>query len=425
MSGLPRQEAWKDICFFRLRANDILAGKGPWHRSLTHDGGVSKPRKTPTSLETERSVAIADVHVSYRMTLPYYALCRNGTLAQERHWVPDTFHHAVEMRISISLTFDCHDAVRKVLGEYIGGQTFGPEYRIYQRQKKWWNPSAACILFVLCRYVTLGSIVMATAFFFGTNWTEKTCVPAVGGALRALSASIVSIIFMWRTWAIWCKNRPVLHFLMIAFIPTTVFTWGFVFNQVPEVGSGGSCGGLAGKGVFGAKWPFALANMAGSRVVWGIVFQLKLVSGLGYFFTSIALQVLNLIFLLSSDPAKQNTMITFTNAMTGLLSQRISKDSPSFDRKISTVSVTSLSQRVVSDPSTNEKSLSRSRWARGLQRPGLTGTTESGIELGGMGHAVSLVLTQAQVTNAENPFEYGTDGDSGNYANSVKGGAPV
>jgi hypothetical protein len=52
--------------------------------------------------------------------------------------------------------------------------------------------------------------------------------------------------------------KPVLYFLMIAFIPTTVFTWGFVFNQVPEVGGGGSCGGLAGKGVFGAKWPFAL-----------------------------------------------------------------------------------------------------------------------------------------------------------------------
>ncbi|KAJ7895774.1 hypothetical protein B0H13DRAFT_2665061 [Mycena leptocephala] len=300
--------------------------------------------------------------------------------------------------------------------------TLPSEYRVYKRQKKWWNPSSACILFVLCRYVTLVSIVMATAFFFGTNWTEKTCVPAVGGALRALSASIVSIIFMWRTWAIWCKNRPVLYFLMIAFIPTTVFTWGFVFNQVPEVGSSGSCGGLAGKGVFGAKWPFALANMAGSRVVWGIVFRLKLVrssthyaqissillvDGLGYFFISIALQVLNLIFLLSSDPAKQNTMITFTNAMTGLLSQRI---------------ITSLSQRVITDPSTNEKSVSRSHWARGLRRPGLTGTTESGIELGGLGHAVSVSVTQGQVTNAENPFAYG---DSGNYADSAKGGAPV
>lgn len=120
-------------------------------------------------------------------------------------------------------------------------------------------------------------------------------------------------------------------------------------------------------------------------------------------------------------------MITFTNAMTGLLSQRISNGSPSFDRKILTVSVTSLSQRVVTDPSTNEKSLSRSRWARGFQRPGLTGPTENGIELGGLGHAVSLSVsvTQAQVTNAENTFTYGKDVDSDNYANSVKGGPPV
>ncbi|KAJ7737034.1 hypothetical protein B0H14DRAFT_3611869 [Mycena olivaceomarginata] len=313
--------------------------------------------------------------------------------------------------------------------------TLPSEYRVYKRQKKWWNPSAACILFVLCRYVTLVSIVMATAFFFGTNWTEKTCVPAVGGAFRALSASIVSIIFIWRTWAIWCKNRPVLYFLMIAFIPTTVFTWGFVFNQVPEVGSGGSCSGLAGKGVFGAKWPFALVfdtlcvglstyelaiNIRNSsrceRLLpndyFGQISSILLVDGLGYFFTSIALQVLNLIFLLSSDPAKQNTMITFTNAMTGLLSQRI---------------ITSLSQRVVTDPSTNEKSLLRSRWARGLQRPGLTGPTENGIELGGLGHAVSLSVsvTQAQVTNTENMFTYGKYIDSDNYANSVKGGPPV
>ncbi|KAF7355903.1 hypothetical protein MVEN_00919200 [Mycena venus] len=318
--------------------------------------------------------------------------------------------------------------------------TLPSEYRLYKRQKKWWNPSVACILFVLCRYVTLVSIVMATAFFFGTNWTEKTCVPAVGGALRALSASIVSIIFMWRTWAIWCKNRPVLYFLMIAFIPTTVFTWAFVFNQVPEVssGSGGSCGGLAGKGVFGAKWPFALANMVFDALCVGLstyelainirnssrcerllpsdffsqISSILLVDGLGYFFISIALQVLNLIFLLSSDPAKQSTMITFTNAMTGLLSQRI---------------ITSLSQRVVTDPSTNEKSLSQSRWARGLQRVGMTGTTENGIELGGLGHAVSLSVsvTQAQVTNAENKFAFGEDVDSGNYANRVKGGPPV
>jgi hypothetical protein len=63
------------------------------------------------------------------------------------------------------------------------------EYRIYKRQKKLWNPSAACILFVLCRYITLVSIIMATAFFFGTNWTAQTCVPAV---LVPLSASVVS-----------------------------------------------------------------------------------------------------------------------------------------------------------------------------------------------------------------------------------------
>ncbi|KAF7333418.1 hypothetical protein MVEN_02357600 [Mycena venus] len=307
--------------------------------------------------------------------------------------------------------------------------TLPSEYRIYKRQKKIWNPSAACILFVLCRYVTLVSIIMATAFFFGTNWTEKTCVPAVGGALRALSASIVSIIFMWRTWAIWHKRRPVLYFLMFAFIPTTVFTWGFVFNQVPEV-KNGSCGGLASTGVFGVKWPFALANMLFDALCVGMstyrlalnikngssqISSILLVDGLGYFFTSIALQVLNLIFLLSPDPAKQSTMITFTNAITGLLSQRI---------------ITSLSQRIVNAPSTNEtsrtrdRSLSRSRWTNGiLHRPGPTGATKNGgIELGHV-MSVSVSVTQDQVTDAD--ASYTEDADLGKYAGSMKGGAPV
>ncbi|KAF8190192.1 hypothetical protein K438DRAFT_2018607 [Mycena galopus ATCC 62051] len=306
--------------------------------------------------------------------------------------------------------------------------TLPSEYRIYKRQKKIWNPSAACVLFVLSRYVTLLSIIMATAFFFGTNWTEKTCVPAVGGALRALSGSIVSVIFMWRTWAIWHKHRPILYFLMLVFIPTTVFTWGFVFNQIPEV-KNGSCGGLAGKGVFGAKWPFALANMVFDALCVGSstyklalnirngsskISSILLVDGLGYFFTSIALQVLNLIFLLSPDPAKQSTMITFTNAITGLLSQRI---------------ITSLSQRIVNAPSTNEtsrtrgdRSLSHSRWTSVLQRPGLTAQT--GIELGHV-MSVSVSVTQAQVTDPAYGEDADADANSGKYAHSIKGGAAV
>ncbi|KAJ7908908.1 hypothetical protein B0H13DRAFT_2015797, partial [Mycena leptocephala] len=292
--------------------------------------------------------------------------------------------------------------------------TLPSEYRIYKRQKKIWNPSAACVLFVLSRYVTLVSIVMATAFFFGTTWTDKTCVPAVGGALRALSASIVSIIFMWRAWAIWHKSRRILYFLMLAFIPTTVFTWGFVFNQVPEV-KNGSCGGLAGKGVFGAKWPFALVfdAVCVGLSTYRLAINLKdgsSCSGLGYFFTSVALQVLNLIFLLSPDPAKQSTMITFTNAITGLLSQRI---------------ITSLSQRVVNSTSTNEisetrdKSLSRSRWTSALRRPGLTpATPKNGIELGHV-MSVSVQVTRDQVTDVENSYE------ENKYATSMKGGAAV
>ncbi|KAJ7434305.1 hypothetical protein B0H11DRAFT_2118641 [Mycena galericulata] len=305
--------------------------------------------------------------------------------------------------------------------------TLPSEYRVYQRQKKFWKPSAACILFVLVRYSTLIAIIMATAFFFGTHWTEKTCVPAVGGALRALSASIVSIIFLWRTWAIWHKSRTILYFLMVVFIPTTVFTWGFVFNQVPEV-KNGSCGGLASTGVFGAKWPFALANIIFDALSCGLstyrlilnlrdgtsqISSVLLTDGLGYFFISVGLQVLNLIFLLSPNAAKQSTMITFTNAITGLLAQRV---------------ITSLSQRVVSAPSTNDtsrtrdRSLSHSRWTNVLQRPGptATGFAKTEIELS---HVMSVQVTQEKVTDAD---PYPDDAESSAvYDNSLKGGSKV
>ncbi|KAJ6475123.1 hypothetical protein C8R47DRAFT_704267 [Mycena vitilis] len=304
--------------------------------------------------------------------------------------------------------------------------TVPSEYRMYKRQKKMTNPSAACVLFILSRYVTLVSIAMATAFFFGTHWTTHTCVPAIGGALRALSASIVSIIFMWRTWAIYHKSRPILYFLMVVFIPTTVFTWGFVFNQVPLV-KAGSCGGLAGPGVFGAKWPFALANIVFDATCVGLstfrlvvnlndgssqISSILLVDGLAYFFASVALQVLNFIFLVSSDPTKQNTMITFTNAVTGLLSQRI---------------ITSLSQRIVSYASASNESYaarntSLSRWmdgAGGRRRgPGIsTGGTGTGMEMN-----VAISVTKNTVTDAD--VGYG-DHDAEMSDIDVKRGGPV
>ncbi|KAJ6474346.1 hypothetical protein C8R45DRAFT_1103316 [Mycena sanguinolenta] len=297
--------------------------------------------------------------------------------------------------------------------------TLPSEYRLYKRQKS--NPSAACILFILSRYVTLLSVIVATAFFFGTNWTEKSCVPAVAGALRALSASIVSVIFIWRTWSD-CgqtKFKPILYFLMLVFIPTTVFTWAFVFGEAPEVNSGfaGSCGGLSGKGVFGAKWPFALANMVFDALCVGLstyklVLNIKngssktssilLVDGLGYLFTSIALQMLNLIFLLSTDPAKQNTMITFTNAITGLLSQRI---------------ITSLSERIVNAPSTNDISLSH--WIS-FQPPVLTDQTKNGIEIG---HVMSVSVAPDQVTSPADGEH--ADAGSDEYAHSINVAAAV
>jgi hypothetical protein len=96
-----------------------------------HDGGVSKPRKIPTYLKTERSgcarllcVCRMVVNVlSSRTTLLYYALWRNATLCTGE--ALGAFHHAMEMRISISLTFDCHDAGRKRLKNILKDRHLG------------------------------------------------------------------------------------------------------------------------------------------------------------------------------------------------------------------------------------------------------------------------------------------------------------
>ncbi|KAJ7500896.1 hypothetical protein B0H11DRAFT_1994886 [Mycena galericulata] len=274
--------------------------------------------------------------------------------------------------------------------------TLPSEYQVYQRQRQFWKPSPACILSVLVRYATLIAIVMATAFFFGTHWTEKTCVPAVGGALRAFSASIVSLIFLWRTWAIWHKSRAILYFLMVALIPTTVFKCTGVFGAKQT-----SCVSLILN-----KHPVPMAAPVFDALSCGLsTYRLILnlrngTSGLGDFFISVGLQVLNLIFLLSPNAAKQNTMITFTNAITGLLAQRVAQDTSR----------------------TRDRSLSLLRWANALLRPGLSATGFAKSDSIELSQVMSVQVRQEKITDAD---AYPDDAESAAAYSNMKGGSKV
>lgn len=56
--------------------------------------------------------------------------------------------------------------------------------------------------------------------------------------------------------------------MAIALVPTTVFTYGYLFRQVPFF-KNGTCSGVSGSGIFGLKWPFALANLVRPSCVVG------------------------------------------------------------------------------------------------------------------------------------------------------------
>lgn len=49
-----------------------------------------------------------------------------------------------------------------------------------------------------------------------------------------------------------------------ALVPTTVFTYGYLFRHVAFYRDA-FCSGVSGDGVFGVKWPFALANLVRPR----------------------------------------------------------------------------------------------------------------------------------------------------------------
>lgn len=92
-------------------------------------------------------------------------------------------------------------------------------------------------------------------------------------------SSTVAAVFIWRTWAIWGKQRvrPRLAFIPIQdtncglqwvlyvmgtfLIPTTFFSYVPGLIQMPVVRNGGCIAVSRGTGPLSAKWTFALVNL--------------------------------------------------------------------------------------------------------------------------------------------------------------------
>jgi hypothetical protein len=125
-----------------------------------------------------------------------------------------------------------------------------------------------------------------------------------------------------------------------AMIPTTVFSYAYLFLQTPIVRRG-ACTSVSGTGVLAQKWLFPLANMlfdvlacvlCSIRLLRNIfaekgiqgVSKVLLQDGLGYFGVVMVGHILNLIFTRSPVPAKQTSFFTFNVALSSILAQRIS-----------------------------------------------------------------------------------------------------
>ncbi|KAJ7085516.1 hypothetical protein B0H15DRAFT_377610 [Mycena belliarum] len=240
--------------------------------------------------------------------------------------------------------------------------TIPSEIRLYKRQKSIRKPSLACIFFVLARYIGMLYICWVSYVFFGKGWTDAMCarIAPVGGFLRGFVSTISATVFIWRTWAIWGKNRYIWMAMTLVLIPVTIFSYGPGLVQVPVIVNGGCTAVSKGGGPLSFKWTFALVNLIfdtmacvlGSiplvrNVRQGVsqVSGILLADGLGYFIIAVVAQALNLSFLLSSDKSKQGTMLTLQTVVTSILAQRI---------------ITSLSERTSNVQSSQTDSRSRS-----------------------------------------------------------------
>ncbi|EJD52379.1 hypothetical protein AURDEDRAFT_158104 [Auricularia subglabra TFB-10046 SS5] len=225
--------------------------------------------------------------------------------------------------------------------------TLPSEYRLYRRQK-WPRISVACALFIAARYCGAAYMVSTTVLFFGKNFTPSSCksIVPLGGFFRATVASASALTFLWRTWAIWHKNRTILIIMSVALIPHIIFSYPSAFMQIPVSNNGGCTGASGNDNVFALKWPFALVNMLYDVLAcvlgtYKLILNIKsgvssisfilLSDGLGFFFLMVVIHVLNLVFLLIPDPSRQTIMVVFYGATASILAQRI---------------ITSLSERI-------------------------------------------------------------------------------
>ncbi|KAJ7129295.1 hypothetical protein C8R44DRAFT_614484 [Mycena epipterygia] len=316
--------------------------------------------------------------------------------------------------------------------------TIPSEFRLYKRQKSLLKPSLACIFFVLARYIGLLYICWVSYVFFGRGWTDSSCarVSPVGSVLRGFVSSISAVVFIWRTWAIWGKNRYIWVSMIIVLIPVTVFSYAPGLTQVPVVVDGGCTAVSRKTGPLSFKWTFALGNLVFDTLacVLGSIPLIRnvrmgsaqmssflLADGLGYFVVAVITQALNLSFLLSDDTSKQGTMLTLQTVITSILAQRIITSLAERTSSVHSSQQHESHSRSLSGTRNRRRSRSLNNWTRAVRpplplhsyRPGTGSETHGGGSMTASAGGIEMMkveVTTETLSKADDmPHVYGAD----------------
>ncbi|KAJ7466203.1 hypothetical protein B0H11DRAFT_59890 [Mycena galericulata] len=219
-------------------------------------------------------------------------------------------------------------------------QTLPAEYRLYSKQKGPLKLSVACILFILVRYLGLISIIVANMGFFYHGFSKEACdryfwlTPVLKLILYMVSQAILGM----RTYAV-RKSSLVLRILVALFIlaavPEFISTfWKRVPFQNDQNCTSGNLPGVKVASLYyvgGLLYDVVTMTMT-SAYLWKFsntshtllsqLARMMLQDGIMYFLMLSAMNIVNIIFFQSNDPAIQPAASTLGFAATMIFSSR-------------------------------------------------------------------------------------------------------
>ncbi|KAJ7676509.1 hypothetical protein DFH06DRAFT_1291529 [Mycena polygramma] len=220
-------------------------------------------------------------------------------------------------------------------------QTLPAEWRLYSRQKGISQLSAACILFILVRYIGLIAIIIGNTGFFYHGFSKEAChrfywlAPIFKLILYTVSQGILAI----RTYAVSRKSPVVLRILVVLFVLCAVpelisVFWKRVSFQTNFNCTSGNLPGIKIASLFNVgALVFDLVTMVitsvylwkfsnSSRTSFSQLTRMMLHDGLMYFIALTAMNAVNIIFFQNNDEVLQPSATTLGYAATMIFSGR-------------------------------------------------------------------------------------------------------